>query len=204
MGRPRGTTQGVDRGHREGCTWLGGGQGRRCPCSRGKVLCPPRGPELPRQQQETGETESTGSRLLPTPSRPSRRRHRPRSRPGGSAELPQRFPEGILGVQVVLSPRCHLCPPLPGRQTGSSQRAGAQAQGPHQGQLPQPAGFRALAPRREGEFMERAGSTGSTHLWSRLLGLGRSRGSLVPRESLSEDRSQGGMRRVKFQVSPLN
>lgn len=51
---------------------------------------------------------------------------------------------------------------LSGRQTGSSQRAGAQAQGPHQGQLPQPAGLRPLPPRREGEFMERGGSP-ATH-----------------------------------------
>ncbi|RLV97275.1 hypothetical protein DV515_00011933 [Chloebia gouldiae] len=36
---------------------------------------------------------------------------RPQSRPGGSAELPQRFPEGILGVQVVASSQCHPCPP---------------------------------------------------------------------------------------------
>lgn len=65
---------------------------------------------------------------------------------------------------------CHpLRPPSPfpptpptGRQTGSSQRAGAQAQGPHQGQLPQPAGLRPLPPRREGEFMERGGSR-ATH-----------------------------------------
>lgn len=37
----------------------------------------------------------------------------PRSHPGGSAELPQRFPEGILGVQVVASSRCHPYAPHP-------------------------------------------------------------------------------------------
>lgn len=59
---------------------------------------------------------------------------------------------------MVPSPSGSPLPSLSGRQTGSSQCAGAQAQGPHQGQLPQPAGLRPLPPRREGEFMERGGS----------------------------------------------
>lgn len=66
--------KGLTEGIGGACAWLVGGRGRRWPCSRGKVLCPSRRPELPRQQ-EAGETESTGSRLLPTPSRPSPRRH---------------------------------------------------------------------------------------------------------------------------------
>lgn len=74
MGGTGGTTQGVDRGHRGGLCLVGWGAGEEVAVFQGESAVPPRGPELPRQQ-EAGETESTGSRLLPTPSRPSPRRH---------------------------------------------------------------------------------------------------------------------------------
>lgn len=123
-------------------------------------------PASGQQEATCGETESNGSGLVSSP------------RPVTAAVPPAR---GALGVHRHFwapwsgSGRSHppwQCQPLrlplsvpsptAGRQTGSSQRAGAQAQGPHQGQFPQPAGLRPLPAGREGEFVERAGSPTAT------------------------------------------
>lgn len=72
QGEHKGLTEGIGG---RGLCLVGWGAGEEVTVFQGEGSVPhPRGPELP-GQQEAGETESTGSRLLPTPSRPSRRRH---------------------------------------------------------------------------------------------------------------------------------
>lgn len=114
-------------------------------------------PELPALgfgAKVNGAAAKTSTRLFPATS-------------GTRGAAPQRVAVSPPPPRGAIHPFQAPISPLPssGRQTGSSQRAGAQTQGPHQGQFPQPAGLRPLSPGREGEFMERgAARAGFFHL----------------------------------------
>jgi len=163
-----------------GCFEGGAGQGAgELPPSPGAMLGP-HSPALP-PPRKLGGNRKQRSRLRPTPSRCRAQ--------GVAAAVPPEEASGLRGEArqrggrrtPPASPRESGAgwgsPPrrrtlagrsgsplasLPGRQTGSPQRAGAQAQGPHQGQLPQPAGLGPLPPGREGEFGERGGSAAAS------------------------------------------
>ncbi|XP_027759595.1 protein max [Empidonax traillii] len=94
---------------------LGGGLAPGCfgggkPSSGAKVLCPHPGARGCPGSRKPGKPKGPGAASFPAlAAKPAV--SRPRSRPRGPAGLPQCFPEGILGVQVVALPGATPVPP---------------------------------------------------------------------------------------------